>query len=107
MGQRVCGIDVFFGDFRRVVPADQRLGQPVLMVNVIEPEPALDAEALLVGRSIAPGDVKQPVVLQVIGELAADAAIGADGIDRPVGLVLAFAFSAMTVFGSSAPVGQA
>ena len=85
----VGGIDVqALG--RSVGFPDQRLGQPVGMGDVVEAEAALDAETLLVGRAIDavhPGDL---VVLDLEGQLAADAAIGADGLDLAViGLAVA------------------
>ena len=72
--------------FRHAVLADHRLQQPLRVVHVIEAEAALDAEPVLVGRAVLAGDVEQLVVLDVIGELAADAAIGADAVDLAVGL---------------------
>src|SRR6516164_6858408 len=54
------------------------------IVDVIEAEATLDAEPVLVGRSVAAGDVKKLVVLDVISELAADTAIGTDAVDRAV-----------------------
>ena len=55
--------------------------------DVVEAEAALDAEPVLVGRPVAAVDVKELVVLDVVGELAADAAIGADAVDLAVGRV--------------------
>src|SRR5207253_8024880 len=55
--------------------ADQRLGQALRMMRVIEAEAPLDAEPFVVGRSIAALDSHDAVVLDVIGELAADAAV--------------------------------
>src|SRR6516225_8366428 len=53
-------------------------------MDVVEAEAALDAEPVLVCRSVAAGDVKKLVVLDVISELATDAAIRTDAIDRAV-----------------------
>ena len=58
MAERTRRIDV--EAFRRRVDAsDQRFGQAVRMGDVIEPEPAFDAQPLLVGRAVDavdPGD---------------------------------------------------
>src|SRR5690606_11894118 len=51
---------------------------PLRVVDVVETETALDAEAVLVRRprrAVNPGD---PVAADLVGDLAADAAIGAD-----------------------------
>ena len=52
------------------------------MMDVVEAEAALDAQAVLVGRAVAAVDVEDLVVLDVDLGLAADAAIGAERIDR-------------------------
>ena len=58
-------------------PADHRPGDPVRVVHVVEPEPSLHAQPAVIGRAVPPLDLDQPVVLDVVGELAADAAIWA------------------------------
>ena len=63
---------------RRVGAPDQRLGQPLRMVRVVEAVAALDAQPLVVGRAVAAFDVEDLVVLDVVGQLAADAAVRAD-----------------------------
>src|SRR6478735_10302353 len=60
------------------VAADQRLGESVGVVNVVEAEAALDAQTVLVGRSIATVNIEQLVVLDMHPGLAADAAIGTE-----------------------------
>ena len=55
------------------------------MAHIVEAEAALDAEPVLVRRSVAAADVEELVVLDVVGELAADPAIGAHAVDRAVG----------------------
>ena len=94
-----------FGD---AVAADQRLRQPVGVVDVVEAEAALDAEPVLVGRAVAAVDVEDPVVLDVHRGLAADAAIGAERVDascprrrRACCVALSSRFASI-----SAPVGQ-
>src|SRR5262249_15822648 len=49
-------------------------------------ETALDAEPVLIRRAVSARDVEELVVPDVIGELAADAAIGADAVHLAVGL---------------------
>ena len=77
-------LGVVLGD---AVLADQRLGQPVGVVDVVEAEAALDAEPVVVGRPVLALDRDDAVVLDLVGELAADAAIGADAVDLAVGRV--------------------
>src|SRR6185437_13519302 len=50
------------------------------IADVIETEPPFHTQALLVRRPVAPADVEQLVILDVIGELAADAAIRANAV---------------------------
>src|SRR5262249_30226683 len=83
--KRMGGIDLVVGRLRYPVLADQRHGEAVGMVGVVEAEAALDAEPRMVGRAVLAGDVEDLVVLDVIGELAADAAERAEAVDRAVG----------------------
>ncbi len=81
------------GRFGHPVFANQRHGQPVRVVGVVIAKTALDAEPGMIGRPILAADVKDLVVLDVVGELAADAAEWAQAVDfavRPfrAGLVL-------------------
>src|SRR5262249_2673104 len=73
----IGGIDRVVGVLGDAILADERLREPMRMGHVVEAEAALDAEPVLVRRPVAAGDVEQLVVLDVVGELAADAAIGA------------------------------
>ena len=59
------------------VAADQRLGQPVGVMDVVEAEAALHAQPIVVGGTVATVDIEDLVVLDVHLGLAADAAIGA------------------------------
>ena len=70
---------------RRILAPDQRLGQALRVVRVVEAVAPLDAQAALVGRAIAALDEEDLVVLDVVGQLAADAAIRAHRLDLPVG----------------------
>ena len=74
------------GVLGHAVLADQRLVRRCGLVHIVEAEAALDAEPVLVGGPVAAADVDDLVVLDVVGELAADAAIGADAVDLAVGL---------------------
>ena len=69
----------------RVGAPDQRLGQAMRVVRVVEAVAALDAQPLVVGRAVAAFDVEDLVVLDVVGELAADAAVRAHRVDLLVG----------------------
>ncbi len=89
MGLPMCRIDVQ-PLFRRILAADQRLQQPVRVLEVIEPEPPLDAKPVLVARSVGPVDIADLVVLDLDADLAADAAEGADALHFAV-IILAVA----------------
>ena len=67
------------------VLANQRMVQAMGMVHIVEAEAALHAQPVLVGRAVAPGDVSELVVLDVIGELTPDPAIGAHAVHLAVG----------------------
>ena len=56
------------------------------MMDVVEAEAALDAEPVVIGRAVAALGVDDLLVLDLIGDLAADAAEGAQRIDLPVGI---------------------
>ncbi len=64
--------------------ADQRHGQTIGMMGVVEAEAALHAEAVLVRRAVTALDGDDLVVVDLVGQLAADAAIRADRIDFAV-----------------------
>ncbi len=85
MRERVGRIDQIVGGFRHAVLAHHRLHQALRIADIVEAEAALHAQPVLVGRAVAAGDGNQLVVLDLIGELAADAAIGADAVDFAVG----------------------
>ena len=86
MGEGVGGVDIRIDGLGRVVEADQRLHQAVRMGDIVEAEAALDAKAVLVRRAVASVDIEDLLVADVVGDLTADAAIGADAVDLPVGL---------------------
>ena len=85
MGPGIGGIDLVARVLGHVGQAHQWLGQPVRVMDVIEAEAALDAEPVAVGRAVAALGIDDLLVLDVVGDLAADAAIGAERIDLPVG----------------------
>ena len=80
MRPRVRRVDPLVRNLRHAIPADHRLQQTFRVVHVVEAETALHAEPILIGRTVAAGHVQQLVVLDMIGELAADAAIGAHAV---------------------------
>src|SRR6185312_14498905 len=79
-------IDLIVGVLRNVRQSHQRLGQAVGMMDVVEAEATLDAEAIMVRRSVAALGIDQLLVLDLIGDLAADAAIGTERIHLAVGI---------------------
>jgi hypothetical protein len=82
--QRIVRVHHEVGRFRRVGSADQRLGQALAVVDVVEAVATLDAEPSLVGRPVATVDADDVVVLHAVGQLAADAAVRADRVDALV-----------------------
>src|SRR5579883_2405136 len=66
------------------VLADHRHGEAQRIVHIVEAEAPLDAEPVLIGRTGAAIDIEELVVLDLVGELAADAAIGADAVDLAI-----------------------
>ena len=87
MGVGVGGIDVdALGQAR--LP-DQRLHQPLRIGHIVEAEAALDAEPVLIGVAVAALHEGDLLVLDLIGELTTDAAIGADRVNLAVDLAAA------------------
>src|SRR5262249_14713783 len=80
----ISRIDLVIGVLGYSVLADQRMMQPVLVMNVIKTETPLHTQPVLIGRSVAPGNVGKLVVLDVIGEQAADPAVGTNAVDLAV-----------------------
>ncbi len=80
----VRGIDEVVGMFGNPLLAHERLGEALRVAHIVEAEAALDAEPVLVRRPVAAGDGEQLVVLDLVGELAADAAIRAHAVDLAV-----------------------
>ena len=78
MRGQVAGIDVQ-ALCRRVVAADQRFGQAVFVVDIVEPKAAFHAETVLVGGAVNAIDPYNLVVLDLERQLTANTAIGADG----------------------------
>src|SRR5579883_2995806 len=81
-------VDMLVRDLRHAVLADHRLQEALRIVHVVEAEAALHAQAVLVRGAVLAGDLDDLVILDVIGELAADAAVRAHAVDRAVGLAL-------------------
>src|SRR5262245_53553172 len=86
MRPRIGRIDELVRHLGDAVLADHRLQEALGIVHIVEAEAALDAEPVLVGRAVATAHIEELVVLDVIGELAADAAIRTDAVDLAVGL---------------------
>src|SRR6187551_115944 len=78
-------IDQIVGSFRNAILAHHRLGQALRITDVVKAEAALHAKAVLVCRTVAARYVQKRVVLDVVGELAADAAVRAYAVDLTVG----------------------
>src|SRR6202012_3782402 len=57
----------------------------VRVADIVVAEAALDAEALMIGRAVAAVHVEDLVVLDLVGELTADAAERAEAVDLAVG----------------------
>src|SRR5262249_58125653 len=74
MRPRIGGIDRILRVLGHPVLAHERLHEAMRMADIVEAEAALDAKPVLVRGSVAAADVKELVVLDVIRELAADAA---------------------------------
>src|SRR5262249_21555336 len=80
----VGGIDGVVGVLGHAILAQERSREAGRMGHVVEAEAALDAEPILVCRSVAAADVEQLVILDVVGELAPDAAVGAYAVDLAI-----------------------
>src|SRR5262249_29612293 len=80
----IGGVDGVVGMLGHAVLADERLHEAMRMAHVVEAEAALDAEPVLVRRPVAAADVEELVVLDVVGELAADPAIRAHAVNLAV-----------------------
>src|ERR1700722_15299877 len=70
---------------RRTGAANQGYGQALWMPCVIESVAALDAQTRVVGRTVASLDEKDAVILDIVGQLAAYAAIRTQRLDGLVG----------------------
>src|SRR5918997_3799680 len=68
----------------RVADADERRGEPLLGGRVVPAVAALDAQPALVAGLVAAVGVgdRAALLVDVVGQRAADAAVGADGVDR-------------------------
>ena len=89
VGPGVRGIDLALGVLGGILPANQGPGQAMGMAHVVEAESALDAEALLVGGTVAALHRDDAFVVELVGDLATDSAVGADARHLPQGLAAA------------------
>jgi hypothetical protein len=84
MREGVRGIDAVVGVLRYARAPDQRPGEAVRVGDVVEAEAALHAQAIVVRRPVAAFRGHDALALHRIGDLAADAAIGAERIDLTI-----------------------
>src|ERR1700675_4112413 len=63
-------VDLVMRALRHAILADERHGEAMRMMHVVEAEATLDAEPVLVRRSVAAIDIEQPVVLDLVSDLA-------------------------------------
>jgi hypothetical protein len=69
---------------RHAILADHRRLQALRIADIVETKAALYAQPVLVRRALAAGDGDELVVLDVVGELAADAAVRTDAVHAAV-----------------------
>ncbi|TMQ75166.1 hypothetical protein ACCUM_1917 [Candidatus Accumulibacter phosphatis] len=75
------------GDLGRVIAANQGFQQALWRVHIVETEAPLDAQALAIGRPVAAADGEDPIIADLIVDLAADATVRTDaGNDAVDGL---------------------
>ena len=74
MRKGIGRVDLVVGVLLRIRQPHQRLCQAMRMMDVIKSKAALDAEPVVIGRAVAAFSVDHLVVLDLIGDLAADAA---------------------------------
>ncbi len=84
-GEGIRRVDDKFAGFRKAGLPDERLRQALRVRDVIEAEASLHAQPVVIGGPVAPGDADDRVVLHVIGELAADAAVRAHRVHGAIG----------------------
>src|ERR1700748_3160220 len=84
MGEGIFRVDLIVGVLLLSRKANERPRQPILVVNIIEAEAPFDAESVLIRRPVAAFRIDDLLILDVVGHLAADAAIRAKRIDLAV-----------------------
>src|SRR5580692_608106 len=77
----VVGVNDEILDLRKSRLTDKRFGQAMLVLDVIESVAPFDAQTVRVRGPVLSLNIEDFVVLDVVGKLAADAAIGAYRID--------------------------
>src|SRR5262245_34216567 len=85
MRPRIGGIDNIVGMLAHTILANERIKQAMRVMHVIETEAALDAKPVLVRGAIAAAYVKELILLDMISELAADAAVRAHAVHLAIG----------------------
>ena len=78
--QRIAGVDLSVAALGRILASHQRAGKAMGMAHVVKAETTLDAEPVAVGRPVASLYRDDGVVLELVGDLAADAAVRADAV---------------------------
>jgi hypothetical protein len=86
MREGIRRIDLVVGILARVRKPDQRLCEPMRMMDIVEAKTSLDAEAVVIGGPVAALGIDDLLVLDLIGDLAAHAAKRTQRIDLPVGV---------------------
>src|SRR6266849_2869532 len=81
----IGGIDRVVRVLAHAFLADQRLREAMRVVHIVEAEAPLHAQPVLVGRPVRAADMNELVVLDMIGELTADAAIRTNAVHLAIG----------------------
>jgi hypothetical protein len=85
MRPRVGRINLVLRVLGHVRQPNQRAHQAVRVVDVVEPETAFHAQPVVVRRPVSAGCVHKLFVLDLVGDLAAHPAIGAEAVHLAVG----------------------
>jgi hypothetical protein len=83
--ERVRRIDLIGGALRDPGFAHERVPQTMRVRDVVEAEPALHAQPVVVGRTVAPVGADDRVAVDVVRHLTTDAAERAERVDAAVG----------------------
>ena len=81
MGQGVGRIKIDVATLRRIFAANQRFRQSMGVFDIVNTEPTLDTKTVFIGRPIAALHRDNVIVPDLVGNLAAYTAVGADTRD--------------------------